>query len=113
MTTRTHELKSWPQFFRPIVAGDRRHELRRNDRDFHTGDVLRLREYDPIRDAYTGSACEALVTSLTSREEPCAVSGDGLHPDFCIMTILVTAVSADLAEDVTLHKVPRRRVASA
>lgn len=83
----SHELKSWPQFFNPIITGDRRHELRRNDRDYRVGDSLVLREFDPSRGAYTGRSCTAVVTSITSRDEPCAVSVEGLSQDFCILTI--------------------------
>jgi hypothetical protein len=46
MAVRTHELKSWSRFFRPIVAGERAHELRRNDRDYSVGGRVILREYD-------------------------------------------------------------------
>ena len=93
MTERTHELKSWPRFFRPIVAGERTHELRRNDRDFRIGDRLRLREYDPDSETYTGSSCEAVITAMTSHELPCAVSDQGLHEDFCILSVRVLAQS--------------------
>lgn len=85
----THTLKSWPQFFRPIVRGERSHELRRNDRDFKVGDEVLLREYDPALGDYTGMACTASITSITSAGEPCAVSAEGLHRDFCILTIKV------------------------
>ena len=96
MTTRTHDLKSWPQFFRPIACGERTHELRRNDRDYGVGDRVLLREYDPSSDSYTGSYCEAVVTSITSRDVPCAASDLGLHPDYCILSIRLQAVSPDL-----------------
>ncbi|KQT89319.1 hypothetical protein ASG49_16185 [Marmoricola sp. Leaf446] len=99
MSNRIHEVKSWSEFFRPIAAGERSHELRRNDRDYQVGDFLILREYDPKLGHYTGSVCEALVTSMTSRERPCAVSDEGLHPDFCILSIRVTARSEDLGGD--------------
>jgi Domain of unknown function (DUF3850) len=97
MNMRTHELKSWPRFFHPIVARERVHELRRNDRGYRVGDRLLLREYDPETDAYTGSFCEALITAMTSRDLPCAVSDQGLHADFCILSVRVLAVSPDLA----------------
>lgn len=87
----SHELKSWPRFFHSIVTGDRRHELRRNDRDYRVGDRLVLREFDELLGAYTGRECMAVVTSITSRDEPCAVSAEGLNPDFCILTIRVVA----------------------
>lgn len=82
-----HELKSWPAFFGPIVAGVRTHELRRNDRGFSVGDSLLLREFDPDRGEYTGAEHLVHVTSLTSAGAPCAVSAEGLHPDFCILSI--------------------------
>jgi len=87
----SHELKSWPRFFSPIIAGNRRHELRRNDRDYRVGDRLVLREFDESLGTYTGRECTAVVTSITSRDEPCAVSAEGLNPDFCILTIRVAA----------------------
>lgn len=85
----SHELKSWPRFFNPIITGDRQHELRRNDRDYRVGDRLVLREFDESLGTYTGRKCTAVVTSITSYDEPCAVSAEGLNPDFCILTIRV------------------------
>ncbi|WGY01802.1 DUF3850 domain-containing protein [Nocardioides sp. QY071] len=96
MNNRVHQIKSWSKFFRPIVAGERSHELRRNDRDYQVGDILILREYDPEAGDYTGSACEAVVTSMTSQERPCAVSDEGLNAGFCILSIRVTAMTEDL-----------------
>ena len=85
-----HHLKSWPQFFRPIRDGSRTHELRRNDRDFAVGDLLVLHEYDPEAQRYTGAECEVEVSSITSLKQPCAVSEDALHPDFCILSVRVS-----------------------
>lgn len=96
MSVRTHDVKSWTRFFRPIVSGERVHELRRNDRDYRVGDRMHLREYDDVSDTYTGSYCEAAITSITSREIPCAVSDQGLNPDYCILSIRVLSVSPDL-----------------
>lgn len=42
-----HELKTWPEFFTPIIEGRKPFEYRLNDRDFRRGDVLWLREYVP------------------------------------------------------------------
>lgn len=42
-----HELKTWPAPFIAIANGRKRHELRKADRDFREGDILRLREWDP------------------------------------------------------------------
>jgi Domain of unknown function (DUF3850) len=82
-----HVVKSWPQFFSQLSAGARMHELRRNDRNYIEGDVLELREYDPNTREYTGRVCVVQITSITSAQQPCAVSTEGLHPDFCILSV--------------------------
>ena len=85
---RIHVLKSWPRFFSQLVAGDRTHELRRNDRDFRIGDLLELHEFEPTTRRYTGRVCTLVVRSITSVAEPCAVSSEALDPDFCILSVV-------------------------
>jgi len=58
----THELKTWPEFFDAIAAGRKAFEVRRDDRGFQVGDVLRLVEYEPRDQTYTGLAVERVVT---------------------------------------------------
>jgi hypothetical protein len=70
-----------------ICAGLRTHELRRNDRNFDIGDQMNLCEYDPESKNYTGQAVLVEITSITSSVEPCAVSSEALHNDFCILSI--------------------------
>lgn len=82
-----HRLKSWPPFFNALVAGERMHELRRNDRDFVVGDLLELHEFDPTRGDYTGRVATFSVTSITSSDVPCAVSAEALDPRFCILSV--------------------------
>ena len=82
-----HELKSWPEFFEAILNGRRTHELRRNDRGFKVGDLVLLREYNRYTDTFTGRTCKVEVTSITSTEEPCAVSNEALNKNFCILSV--------------------------
>lgn len=42
-----HSLKTLPVYFAAVLRGDKTFEVRKNDRDFQTGDTLILREYDP------------------------------------------------------------------
>ena len=42
-----HELKCWPEFFEPVFVGLKKFDLRRNDRDYHVGDIVVLREWKP------------------------------------------------------------------
>jgi len=83
-----HTLKSWPEFFEAIIRGEKLHEIRRtSDRQFRTGDILHLREYDPNADRYSGRECTVQVTYITSRENECALSPHALSDGFCILSI--------------------------
>ena len=83
----THKVKSWPKFFQPLSDGTRTHELRRNDRRYQVGDVLEMHEYLPDKQVYSGRTLYMKVTSITSASEPCAVSEEALHNDFCILSV--------------------------
>lgn len=83
-----HELKCWPQFFQAIANGQKRHDLRRaTDREFRVGDRMRLREFDPDTEQYTGREQTVTITFMTSADQPCALSKGVLHPEFCILSI--------------------------
>ncbi len=59
-----HELKTWPVPFERILDGHKTHEYRKDDRGFTKGNLLRLREWDPIKKRYTGRALDTVVTDL-------------------------------------------------
>lgn len=83
-----HELKCWPEFFEPISEDRKTHDLRRaGDRNFQIGDLLRLREFDPRTQAYTGREQLVEVTYITSAQVPCALSNGALDPGYCILSI--------------------------
>lgn len=84
----THRLKCWAQFYREIAAGRKRHDLRRaDDRDFRVGDRILLCEFSPEEGRYSGREMLVEISYITSAKLPCALSGDALHPDFCILSI--------------------------
>ncbi len=60
----THELKCWPEFFGPILSGDKRFDIRFGDRDFRIGDTLYLREWDPATSSYTGRAMSKRISYI-------------------------------------------------
>jgi hypothetical protein len=62
-----HELKIRPEFFAPILSGEKRFELRKDDRGFNAGDTLRLREWTS-RSGYSGREALAEVSYLVSGE---------------------------------------------
>ena len=48
----THVLKIEPQFLNDILDGTKTFEIRKNDRDFHVGDVLRLCDLNRTVEAF-------------------------------------------------------------
>lgn len=62
--TQKHELKVWPEYFKPLWEGTKTFEVRRNDRNFQVGDMLVLLEWDAISDEWTGSGVCKRVTYI-------------------------------------------------
>jgi uncharacterized protein YqfB (UPF0267 family) len=82
-----HEVKSWSHFFDAIEAGAKKHDLRKNDRDYKVGDTLRLLRYDNINGKYTGGTQVVAVTYVTSNQFPCAFSSAVIPNDYCILSL--------------------------
>lgn len=83
-----HRVKAWPIFFEATLAGVKTHDVRRiTDRDYQVGDTLRLMEFDPEKQQYTGRELRVRITYITSAMLPCALSEACLHPDYCILSI--------------------------
>ncbi len=85
VTSPTHTLKSWIGLFEPIRAGLKPYDLRVLDRDYKVGDTCLLREYDPLKRAYTGREVTVEITWITSSSgqdthQACAFSPIALHP---------------------------------
>jgi hypothetical protein len=84
----THDLKSWVGLFEPFLNGTKTHDLRVMDRDFHVGDVCRVREWEPILRKYTGRELFYQITYITSsRNNECAFSPIALHPASGILSV--------------------------
>ena len=49
-----HNLKCWPKYFAEIGWGRKTFEVRFNDRNYRVGDTIELREFDPVRQMYSG-----------------------------------------------------------
>ena len=68
---RIHELKILDHYFEDVISGRKTFEIRRNDRDYHVGDLLALNEIATPEDAsccdqsvYTGRSCIVKVNYL-------------------------------------------------
>lgn len=67
-----HILKSWPEFFEPIRSGMRSFDLRQDDRHYHAGDTVVLREWEPCRgDAATSDQFRSTIGSWTFNRARC------------------------------------------
>lgn len=81
------EVKSWPVFFEAVLEGRKLHDLRTDERDYAVGDTLRLREFDPNVQMYSGREAVRRISYITSAGRPCALSGDGLKTGFVILSL--------------------------
>ena len=48
----THKLKCWSDYYAAIVAGDKKFDVRRDDRGFQKGDLILLEQFDPKKMRY-------------------------------------------------------------
>jgi len=69
-----HDLKTLPCFFEALWRGVKPFELRKNDRDYCTGDALRLREWSPD-DGYSGRIVRTTITYVLDASFPEACKG--------------------------------------
>lgn len=88
-----HELKTWPTMFSAVLSGGKTHEIRKDDRPFSVGDVLRLREWTPdmpdacrydakgLTGTFTGRMHDVVVTFVTAGGQW------GLPRDMVVMSI--------------------------
>jgi ASC-1-like (ASCH) protein len=76
----THELKTHPKYYKDVLLGLKKVEVRLNDRNYQEGDLLILNEFDPKTEKYTGGQVKRKVDYII-REV------DGLTPDYVIMQI--------------------------
>lgn len=84
--TPVHDLKCWPEAFNGLWEGRKLFEIRRNDRDFHVGDTLKLREYLVVRETYSGRIIRATVTWMTPGGQW------GLPKDICVMSLKILSL---------------------
>lgn len=64
-----HELKILPEYFHAVKVGAKPFEVRKDDRPFEVGDVLRLREFDGQK--YTGEEVDVKVSYILRGSEFC------------------------------------------
>ena len=83
---KTHELKTWPEFFQPVIDGIKTFEIRKDDRDFQEGHIVRLMEWEPETGKYTGRSAEFRIKYIIKADR---LGGDGLGipMHYCVFSI--------------------------
>lgn len=75
-----HDLKVWPEEFEAMVQHLKEFEIRKDDRGFHVGDSLALREFDPKKGRLTGRVVFRMVRYMVKGQF-------GLPADICVMQL--------------------------
>lgn len=76
-----HELKTWPDYYFRIFSGQKKFEVRKNDRDFQIGDTLKLKEWNPETKDYTGRELLAEISYILPGGQ------FGIESGYCVMSI--------------------------
>ena len=75
-----HELKIYPEYYKQILLGLKKVEIRLNDRNYQENDLLILNEFDPKTERYTGSQLKRKVDFIIRDVV-------GLDPDYVALQI--------------------------
>lgn len=59
-----HELKTWPEYYQSVADGFKTFEVRKDDRNYKIWDYLKLMEWDPTTNAYTGRELGCAITYI-------------------------------------------------
>ncbi|EGO6390918.1 DUF3850 domain-containing protein [Salmonella enterica] len=87
-----HNLKIWPEHFAPVIAGTKRAELRKNDRNYQAGDSLLLSEWNPDTKRYAGRSIGAIVTHVTDIST--------WLPGYVMLSFIIESTSQQQAPDL-------------
>jgi hypothetical protein len=77
---KTHQVKSWPEYFKPISMGVKTFDLRKDDRGYQVGDDIQFEEFSNITGEHTGKVATRRISYIL-REFA------GLMPGYCILGI--------------------------
>lgn len=92
-----HELKIWPEYFQPVLERRKTFEVRVDDgRNYQEGDRLRLREWLPTEDRFSGRWLVAFVKYSLTMPQVTRIGGVdiNLHP-IVVMAIDVEEHNCD------------------
>jgi collagenase-like PrtC family protease len=90
-----HKLKCWPDYFDAVVTGEKKVELRKDDRNYQVGDILDLVEYSQETGKYSGRVCQCLVTHIVRGQS----SLKWLQPGIVALSIQAVEVTPGVSHE--------------
>lgn len=81
--TKEHELKILPEYYEAVLSGKKKFEIRKNDRNFKEGDMVKLREFKDGE--YTGNFIKGRITYILFGGK------FGLEEGYCIFSLSIYA----------------------
>lgn len=95
-----HYLKTVNPYFSEIKDGNKRFELRLNDRDFKKHDEVYLQEYDAVTKQYSGREVRVTITYVLS-------DFPGIEKGYCVFAFRVTQhIFKNLKNSVRASTIP-------
>ena len=85
MQPTTHTLKTEPQYFCDTWALKKKFEIRQNDRNFRIGDLVILKEFNPLYNSYTGREVHGKIEYFFDKFP-------ALKPTYCVFSFRITAL---------------------
>ncbi|EHF4954335.1 DUF3850 domain-containing protein [Enterobacter hormaechei] len=88
MAVKIHSIKIAPKYLDAVVAGQKKAELRKNDRAYSVGDVLSLQEWK--HGSYTGREWAAVITHMgvyCQRRSAVHASGAGKRDSASVLCV--------------------------
>jgi hypothetical protein len=87
INNKTHELKTWPEYWHEVRRGSKNFELRLDDRNYQVGDQLNLNLFHP-ENGYLGNDC--LIRYVSYK-----LNGGqfGLQDGYCILGLSKTPIN--------------------
>ncbi len=109
-----HELKEWAELFAELWSKERKHEIRRDDREiaYAAGHIVKISEYAPHdglnrqRMKATGRWVQGMITSIT---RGVVGSNANLPPGICVFTFMEHGRGGSDANDSTVTPPDRGR----
>ncbi|QHM74129.1 hypothetical protein C7M52_00050 [Mixta theicola] len=100
MILRIHQLKIAPVYFNAVVTGEKKAELRRDDRGYKVGDVLSLCEWNHDG-KYTGKVCAAVITHMLPVNDILPMPGNWIPGHWVMLSIRPLTPAETLAYVLT------------